>query len=98
MGEEPVVVEPAVVEPVVEPTIDYSQYLENMIQVQNDTLMKIQENNDSLMEILKVQKGQIDILNQSVYMGNEYLLFIAVSLSLVTALTMFGIGKMIARK
>jgi hypothetical protein len=37
--------------------------------------------------------GQMDIVNHSVYVGNNYLLFIGVNLALIACILMFILGK-----
>lgn len=48
-------------------------------------------------EMLNHVSGQIDILNQSVWVTNNYLVFISVCMALLSTLMMFALGYYISK-
>lgn len=56
------------------------------------------ETNTLLTDKLEHLSGQLDIMNHSLYVQNEHLSWITVSIMLLAALAIFAVGYMITRR
>ena len=58
----------------------------------------ILESNERVTEKLEHVSGQLDVLNHSLYVINEHLSWITVSIMLLAASAIFALGYMITRR
>lgn len=56
------------------------------------------ETNTLLTDKLEHLSGQLDVMNHSLYVQNEHLSWITVSIMLLAALAIFAVGYMITRR
>lgn len=75
--------------------------LRDILQGIKDTTKAITDGNDSVDGLQKSMthlSGQLDILNHSIGVGNQYLSWITISLMCVTAMIMFLVGYTLTRR
>jgi hypothetical protein len=71
--------------------------VEQMLQL-NGRVSDLTDQAGQLHEQMKHVSGQLDLLHQTVYVGNEYGLFMTVCLALIAACAMFLVGRAVVRR
>lgn len=63
-------------------------------QFHTDVLYQLETANETISHL----SDQVDLLHQSLYVANEYLLFCGVSIALLASLGMFLVGYLITKR
>lgn len=73
--------------------LQLSQQISDKLTIVNSNLDQLNQTVSQSVYVQNHISGQMDLLNHSVYVANNYLLFIGVNVALIAAVLMFFLGK-----